>query len=178
VVSDSEVGAGVRGDVLYQFARFGAVVRPAWTAAVTSVAEQWLLRGRPAPGPGHAVLTAPSRIRQVLVARFGGIPLRRQGKATLADRRPVRLDCPDKEPLIRLLADRCEVCGDRGELQVHHVARLADLTRPGTGQPLWDAIMSDRRRKTLVVCATCHDRLARDYETLSAGTPSTVDISV
>jgi hypothetical protein len=95
--------------------------------------------------------------RQALVARFGGIPLRRQRKAILADRQPIRVDYPHKELLTRLLADRCEVCGNHGEVQVHHIAKLADLTQPGTGQPLWAAIMSNKRRKTLVVCTACHD---------------------
>jgi nitrate/TMAO reductase-like tetraheme cytochrome c subunit len=33
---------------------------------------------------------------------------------------------------------------------------LADLNKPGQPQPEWMQIMAKRRRKTLVVCATCH----------------------
>jgi hypothetical protein len=37
--------------------------------------------------------------RTPLVARFGGIPLQRQRAAELADREPVRVDYPQKEPV-------------------------------------------------------------------------------
>ncbi|MFI7643977.1 hypothetical protein [Nonomuraea sp. NPDC049400] len=44
-------------------------------------------------------------------------------------------------------------------ISVHHVRRLADLTRPGRPQPAWAELMARRRRKTLVVCRTCHDSI-------------------
>jgi hypothetical protein len=40
---------------------------------------------------------------------------------------------------------------------VHFLGDGPDLTQPGTGQPLWDAIMLNKLRKTLVVCTACHD---------------------
>ncbi|MFE4540835.1 group II intron reverse transcriptase/maturase [Streptomyces scopuliridis] len=64
--------------------------------------------------------------RKPLVARFGGIPLQRQRAAELADREPVRVDYPQKELVARLLADSCEICGSKGNVQVHHVRALAD----------------------------------------------------
>ncbi|MGW3606323.1 HNH endonuclease [Micromonospora sp. NPDC005161] len=97
--------------------------------------------------------------RQPLVARFGGIPLQRQRSARLLDRQPIRVDYPHKELINRLLADACEVCQQTGDVQVHHVRKLADLSKPGIHQPEWAAIMTNRRRKTLVVCAACHDRI-------------------
>jgi hypothetical protein len=39
---------------------------------------------------------------------------------------------------------------------VHQIRKLAELDKPGKPQPEWMQIMAQRRRKTLVVCATCH----------------------
>jgi hypothetical protein len=95
--------------------------------------------------------------RQPLVARFGGIPLHRRKMATVVDRQPVRVDYPHKELVSRLLADTCEICQQHGDVQVHHVRKLADLDKPGPIQPRWAKAMANRRRKTLVVCTSCHD---------------------
>jgi len=95
--------------------------------------------------------------RKPLVATFGGIPLRRQRNAVLIDREPARDTVRGRELIRRLLAGRCELCGLSGEVQVHQVRSLADLAKPGQPeQPEWMRIMARRRRKTLVVCATCH----------------------
>jgi hypothetical protein len=103
------------------------------------------------------------RIREAnqkpLVARFGGIPLKRQKNAILTDRAPGRENYPRKEIITRLLRNTCELCQHNGQVQVHHVARLADLARPGHGQPAWARLMAKRRRKTLVVCPSCHDQI-------------------
>jgi group II intron reverse transcriptase/maturase len=97
--------------------------------------------------------------RQSLVARFGGIPLHRQVSAKIANRQPVRVDYPHKELVARLLADTCEICGHHGQVQVHHIRRLADLARTGEPPTGWVQAMRNRRRKTLVVCDTCHDHI-------------------
>jgi hypothetical protein len=97
--------------------------------------------------------------RKPLVARFGETPLYRQKTATVTDRQPIRVDYPHKELLTRLLADTCEVCQQSGEVEVHHIRKLADLGKPGPLQPLWVKAMANRRRKTLVVCASCHDQI-------------------
>jgi hypothetical protein len=97
--------------------------------------------------------------RQPLVARFGGIPLHRQKSAAVTDRQPIRVDYPHKELITRLLADTCELCQRTGNVQVHHVRKLADLGIPGPLQPQWAKVMANRRRKTLVVCTVCHDHI-------------------
>jgi group II intron reverse transcriptase/maturase len=97
--------------------------------------------------------------RKPLVARFGGIPLRRQKDAVISDRVPVPGVIRHKELVTRLLADRCELCKDTDGISVHHVRRLADLHRPGRPQPGWAQQMARRRRKTLVVCRSCHDAI-------------------
>ncbi len=99
--------------------------------------------------------------RKPLTATFGGIPLRRQRKAALDDRTPP----PDlvirrKEPISRLRAGRCEMCEQHnGTVEVHQVAKLAHLGQPGTPRPPWAELMARKRRKTLVVCAACHDTI-------------------
>jgi len=97
--------------------------------------------------------------RMPLVARFGGIPLQRQRAAELADREPVRVDYPQKELIARLLADTCEICGSKGNVQVHHVRALADLAHAGWQPSDWARVMLHRRRKTVVACDICHDRI-------------------
>ena len=92
-----------------------------------------------------------------LVATFGGIPLRRQKSAVLQDRDPVPATSRRKELIHRLLAGRCELCGKADTVRVHQVRKLTDLNKPGQpNQPDWMTVMARRRRKTLVVCATCH----------------------
>jgi hypothetical protein len=73
--------------------------------------------------------------RKPLVARFGGIPLIRQKYAVISDRIPGQNPHRYKELVIRLLRRRCEMCGNSGQVQVHHIARLAELAPPGPGQP-------------------------------------------
>jgi hypothetical protein len=97
--------------------------------------------------------------KQDLVARFGGIPLVRDKDAVLIDRVPKPAPHPRKELLHRLLTRRCELCGDPSKVLVHQVRKLSSLGQAGPGQPEWAALMATKRRKTLVVCAACHDAI-------------------
>ena len=97
--------------------------------------------------------------RKPLVARFGGIPLTRQNKAVLIDREPVPAT-GRKELTTRLLKGLCEWCEHRAPVEIHQVRRLADLAaRPGRPQPGWAHLMATIRRKTLVVCTSCHQAI-------------------
>nr|WP_231921021.1 group II intron reverse transcriptase/maturase [Micromonospora narathiwatensis] len=97
------------------------------------------------------------RGRKPLVARFGGIPLKRQRTAVIADLKPIMATVRRNELIHRLLAGQCELCEGRIGLQVHHIRKLADLDKPGRPErPSWVHLMAKRRRKTLVVCETCH----------------------
>jgi len=97
--------------------------------------------------------------RKPLVATFGGIPLARQQKAVLDDRAPVPGIVRRKELTSRLLGGWCEWCEKRADVQTHHVRKLADLNKPGRPQPEWAQLMARQRRKTLVVCPQCHERI-------------------
>ena len=96
--------------------------------------------------------------RKPLVARFGGIPLKRQKKAVLDDR-PAVPATTRKELVTRLHAGWCEWCERHAEVEVHQVRKLADLTRQGRPQPAWARLMAKMRRKTLIVCFTCHNAI-------------------
>jgi group II intron reverse transcriptase/maturase len=91
-----------------------------------------------------------------LVARFGGIPLKRDRRAVIHDPAPVPVLPPYKELIYRLRKRWCELCEHGATVAVHHVARLDQLGKPGPGQPAWAALMAKMRRKTLIVCAGCH----------------------
>ena len=97
--------------------------------------------------------------KPALVARFGGIPLVRNTNAVLIDCVPTPVTYPRKELVTRLLAGRCELCGEPTKVVVHQVRKLASLGQPGAGQPAWAALMASKRRKTLVVCRPCHDTI-------------------
>jgi len=92
-----------------------------------------------------------------LVARFGGIPLRQDRRAVITDPAPVLVIQPRKELIHRLRQRWCELCEHGATVAVHHVAALRHLGRPGPGQPAWAVLMAKMRRKTLIVCAHCHD---------------------
>jgi hypothetical protein len=102
-----------------------------------------------------------------MVATFGGIPLRRQKNAILRDREPARANTRRKELVHRLLAGRCELCGQADKVRVHQIRKLADLTEPGQPLPDWMQIMAKRRRKTLIVCASCHATIHHGRPTAS-----------
>jgi len=91
-----------------------------------------------------------------LTAIFGGLSLRRQVTAVLKDHVPIRR--PRRtEILKRLLANACEVCSSSEEVEVHHVRKLSDLKKMGRkALPDWAKIMIIRKRKTLVLCKSCH----------------------
>jgi hypothetical protein len=92
-----------------------------------------------------------------LVARFGGIPLNRQKTAVINDQLPQRVAYPRRELIGRLSAGRCELCKHTGEVQVHHARALTELD--ASDPTPWAKAMIRRRRKTLVVCSDCHDRI-------------------
>ncbi len=99
----------------------------------------------------------PREGKKPLVARFGGIPLRRQNAAILTDQPFLVFRNQRNELLKRLLAEKCELCGSRNNIEVHHIRKLADLNMKGRAEkPAWAKRMAARHRKTLVVCQDCH----------------------
>ncbi len=95
-----------------------------------------------------------------LVAQFGGFSIKRRKEAVLVDQRPPKAYTKGTELLKRLQAEECELCGSIRQVEVHHIRKLADLSRPGRKQrPNWMRVMAARRRKTLVLCRRCHEAI-------------------
>ncbi len=92
-----------------------------------------------------------------LIARFGGIILRQDRRAVIRDPAPVWVPAPRKELIHRLRKRWCELCETGATVAVHQIAALRQLGQPGPGQPAWAALMAKMRRKTLIVCARCHE---------------------
>ena len=92
--------------------------------------------------------------KKALVAHFGGISLKRNPWAALGET-ATTVWSGRSEIRQRLLAQKCELCGAEDDIEVHHVRKLADLKG---GSP-WEKVMAARRRKTLVVCQGCHQRI-------------------
>ena len=106
--------------------------------------------------------TMPREGKPPLAATWGGIPLTWNLQADPEDR--TKLNWNSRSELEkRLLAQICEVCGATrmtAQIEVHHIRALKDLnTYEGREKPLWVKIMAARKRKTLVLCRTCHDDL-------------------
>ena len=62
----------------------------------------------------------------------------------------------------RLKAYRCELCGYEGKdrkYEVHHVNKVKNLKEK---EP-WEVVMIAKRRKTLVVCCDCHQKIHHGF---------------
>jgi group II intron reverse transcriptase/maturase len=55
----------------------------------------------------------------------------------------------------RLKAEKCEMCGATEKLVMHHVRKLKNLE----GKQSWERHMIARRRKTVAVCHSCHQKI-------------------
>ena len=95
--------------------------------------------------------------KEPLVAKWGGIPLKRNVEVVLDDQ-PPQFYSGRSELEKRLLAQICETCGSTEKLEVHHIRAMKDLHKyPGREKPLWMQRMIARKRKTMIVCRTCHE---------------------
>ena len=79
--------------------------------------------------------------------------------AEIRDPRPAPAAYPRRELISRLRKRECELCETGTTVAVHQVTGLKELGRPGPGQPAWAALMAKMRRKTLIVCALCHEHI-------------------
>ncbi|MGO9104285.1 MAG: group II intron reverse transcriptase/maturase [Mycobacterium sp.] len=129
-----------------------------YDSTVSTMARKYAATIQTPHGPYRCmqVRVARGERSKPLVATFGGIPLKRQQNAVLRDRASFPTAVRRKQLIQRLLAGQCELCGQADQVQVHQIRKLADLNKPGRPQPEWMQTMAKRRRKTLVVCATCH----------------------
>ena len=111
------------------------------------------------PMKGYRVVI-PREGKKPLVAEFGGIPLRTKHHVSRITDGVVTIGMHRTELVARLLADKCEMCGSKENVAVHHIRKMADLKEKGRNEkPLWKQRMAAIRRKTLVVCKECHDAI-------------------
>jgi group II intron reverse transcriptase/maturase len=139
-------------------------------STVTKMAKRHKATIETADGPKKClqVIVQRGEHKKALVARFGGIPLKRKPEAILVDRLPQFVMTNRSELLQRVLADTCELCGSKEQVEVHHIRKLADLQEPGRREkPVWVKQMAARRRKTLVVCRKCHEDIHAGTSTAS-----------
>ena len=135
----------------------------------TSVARMYRKYGGKRTVQGYTykvlVVTVPTQ-NGTRYIYWGGIPLKviKPGTETLDDdngRRNVTLS-PRTDLIQRLQANECEICGSHENCEVHHIRKLSDLKNRWRGRkekPAWVKTMIALRRKTLVVCAKCHDAI-------------------
>ncbi len=117
-----------------------------------------------------------------LVAQWGGVSLRRPKhlEQVILDDQPRPIFWQRTELVTRLLAETCELCGSKEQIEVHHIRALKDVQRKGkTAVPTWMKEMVGRQRKTLVVCHACHAAIhaGRPTRTESTGEPDEVKVS-
>ena len=116
-----------------------------------------VVQGRP-----YKVLKEVIRTRNGEKSRlWGGIPLRyrREFDQPIVDEKPHEKWVRPTDLVARMTADTCEMCGTTGDCEVHHVRKLSDLISKWKGRrdkPLWVKNMISIRRKTLIVCKSCH----------------------
>jgi group II intron reverse transcriptase/maturase len=97
--------------------------------------------------------------KKPLIATWGGVSLTWDINAPIEDQ-VKRNQWQRSELEKRLLAQTCEQCGATratNKIEVHHIRALKDLAKyTGREKPQWVRIMASRKRKTLVLCHTCH----------------------
>lgn len=131
-------------------------------STVTKMANKYKTTIPTPHGPRRCFEVHISRAgRKPLVTRFGGIPLKRQRKTAVTDHviNPVVPRRQGGELLARLARGRCELCDKRTKTQVHQIRKLAELATTDEPQPAWAELMRRTRRKTLIVCPSCHDSI-------------------
>ena len=97
-----------------------------------------------------------------LHTHFGAIPLKRNLFIGIIkdDRNYYRSWVKRSQLVERLLADQCEMCGRIGNIEVHHVKKLKDVSKKGRkNKPAWVHKMVAIRRKTLMTCHKCHNAI-------------------
>jgi len=141
-------------------------------ASVAQMVKKYATSAWTQHGPRRCLeVTIEREGRKPLVARFGALPLRRNGKKIIIDQATATWTSKRTELVKRLLADECEICGSTEHVEVHHIRKMADVQQPGRKRkPDWMVIMAARNRKTLVLCSRCHDDLhaGRPFKALSA----------
>lgn len=96
--------------------------------------------------------------KKPLRAVFGAKPIRKGWPVVIQDE--IQTENISHTQLIdRLLAEKCELCGEFGKVQGHHIKKLKDLRKKHRKLEAWEKRMIAIRRKTLFVCGECHRKI-------------------
>ena len=100
--------------------------------------------------------------KKPLVATSGGFSLERKQFTTVYDQLPIpsNAKAAHTEIIQRLLADKCEICGKTGAIEVHHVKAIKNVMGSKNARTDWKRYMASRQRKTLAVCHECHSLIS------------------
>ncbi|MCA9974577.1 MAG: group II intron reverse transcriptase/maturase [Anaerolineales bacterium] len=95
--------------------------------------------------------------KESLYATFGTHAMKRQPFSATKDIDQKRIAYRPRTQLVdRMLANQCEICGSKQHIEVHHIRAMKDVSGNKAG---WQQLMSAMRRKTLVVCRLCHNKI-------------------
>ena len=111
----------------------------------------------------HICVTVERDKKPPLIAKCGETPLRKRLNAYSKDAIPLPVIADTKSELLtRLMKGECELCGKIADLESHHINKLKNLQKRWQGRrqkPQWVQFMMARRRKTIVVCKSCHQQI-------------------
>src|SRR5215831_4580620 len=127
--------------------------------SVTKESKRLKATTKTSDGPRKCLkLTIQREKKTPLIAIFGGLSLKRRKHPLMEDRVILPYVQLRSEIVERLLNDTCEVCGEKKNVQMHHVRHLRDLNKKGKREmPLWMKVMIMRKRKSIPLCKGCHD---------------------
>jgi group II intron reverse transcriptase/maturase len=127
--------------------------------SVTKESKRLKATTKTSDGPRKCLkLTIQREKKKPLIAIFGGLSLKRRKDPIMEDRVIFPYVQLRSEIVERLLNDTCEVCGEKKNVQMHHVRHLRDLNKKGKREmPLWMKVMIMRKRKSIPLCKGCHD---------------------
>jgi hypothetical protein len=123
-------------------------------------------------------VTVRRKGKKPLTAHFGAIPLTREPRPiniTESSNQPIRN--VKSEIVKRLTTERCEMCEKNEPVEAHHIHALKDVNKPGRKKkPAWKYRMSAMKRKTMMVCKTCHRAIhkgqhRREWDAFKNNTP-------
>lgn len=124
-----------------------------YKTTVRKIAKQFRYEGK-AVGLGYVT---EREGKKPLHATFGTHAMKRQPFSTKSDIDQKRIAYRPRTQLVdRMLANQCEICGAKQHIEVHHIRAMKDVAGNKTG---WQQLMSAMRRKTLVVCRPCHNKI-------------------
>jgi hypothetical protein len=96
-----------------------------------------------------------------LTATFGAQVIRYQRLGNIKESKSENFYPQRTELITRLQAEECELCGATEAIEVHHIRKLKDWYGKSKGKerPDWLKRMMEIKRKTLVVCRKCHQKI-------------------